>query len=244
MFPGKEATATQARAVDPALVDEILEVASATNYGQETTPEQVRPGGSPPAPPPPPPLAAPAAPRPPPPTPATRPLPQTARLEELFEAIRAGNPRATMTDGNLWGEWRLLWASDNKFRGPFGNGPIANFYKVKDLTQALRAPATLVNENFLTHVGFLPATTYLEGKVTVQGPKTYTVEFSPSRLTVGPAEVEGGTPPVIFGEISYVDERLRLLRGRRADAGDDVPFTCFVFERIADDSKGLPASQR
>ena len=45
LFPAKEAKAVkQARAVDPALIDEIIEVASATNYGQETTPEQVRVG--------------------------------------------------------------------------------------------------------------------------------------------------------------------------------------------------------
>lgn len=53
----------------------------------------------------------------------------------LYEEIAAAAPENTVADPRIWGTWRMLWASDNKYRGPFGKGPIAPFYRVKDLTQ-------------------------------------------------------------------------------------------------------------
>lgn len=60
---------------------------------------------------------------------------QRERLLELFDEIADNSPAPTMSDSRVWGEWRVLWASDNTYRGPFGKGPISVFYKVKDLVQ-------------------------------------------------------------------------------------------------------------
>jgi len=191
-----------------AAIDEIVRVSKATNYAQDTTPEQ------------------------------------RERIVALYEEIAAAAPENTVADPRIWGTWRMLWASDNKYRGPFGKGPIAPFYRVKDLTQSFVKPDLIINENFLAHVGIIPAQTWLQGQFTVEGPKDYIVQFTPGKLTVGPVKIDSPRPPpTIAGEVSYVDDRIRLLRGRSIKTNQEVP-TYFVFERVVDDSKGLSAAER
>ena len=62
--------------------------------------------------------------------------------------------------------------------------------------------------------------------------------------SIRPAQIDSPRPPpTIAGEVSYVDDRIRLLRGRSIKTNQEVP-TYFVFERVVDDSKGLSAAER